>query len=78
MNTQTTNSIVDFALETQIRMFHNQPDTLINLIESGEEINAVLDASCKCANNVLIENNELYANSYWKTLAALASDKVSA
>ena len=78
MNTQTTttsNSVIDFALQAQINMFHEQPEKVTQLIESGEQVNAVLDASWGVCNNVFIENNEDYASSYWKAVAAL---KVSA
>lgn len=72
-----TNSI-DFQLKTQINMFHEQPETLIQLIESGERTDAVLDASWGTCNNVFIENNEDYANSYWKAVVALSDSKVQA
>jgi hypothetical protein len=75
MNTQQTttanSSVIDFQLQAQIEMFHENPEKVTQLIESGEEVNAVLDASWGVCNNVLIENNEDYASSYWKAVAAL-------
>ena len=77
MNTQTTTTSIDFALQTQINQWHAQPETVIQLIESGERIDAVLDASWGICNQVLVENNEDYANSHLKAVAAL-TNKVSA